>query len=158
MVVALIFKSAGAEPTKVKYVPYDAGGKAMAGLLSGEIGALSTGLGEALDMAKQGQVRVLCVTAGERLGDAPDVPTCKESGANALFVNWRGFFGPPGLPAEKQAAYAAVLKKMYATKEWEAVRSRNGWANIFKPGPEFVSFLEEQEKQIGALMRELGFL
>ncbi len=158
VVAALIFKSAGAEPTKVKYVPYDAGGKAMAGLLSGEIEALSTGLGEALDMAKQGQVRVLCVTSSARLGDAPDVPTCKESGADAEFVNWRGFFGAPGLPADKQAAYTAVLEKMYATKEWENVRSRNGWANIFKPGPDFVSFLEEQEQQIGDLMRELGFL
>jgi len=158
IVAALIFKSAGAEPTKVKYVPYDAGGKAMAGLLSGEIAALSTGLGEALDMAKQGQVRVLCVTASARLGDAPNVPTCKEAGADAMFVNWRGFFGPPGLSAAKQKAYTAVLKKMYETSEWEAVRSRNGWANIYKPGPEFVSFLEDQERQIGALMRELGFL
>ncbi len=158
VVAALIFKSAGAEPTKVKYVPYDAGGKAMAGLLSGEIAALSTGLGEALDMAKQDQVRILCVTSGARLGDAPKVPTCKEAGADALFVNWRGFFGPPGLSADRQVAYTAVLEKMYATPEWETVRARNGWANIFKPGPDFVSFLEDQERQIGDLMRELGFL
>ena len=73
-------------------------------------------------------------------------------------MNWRGFFGPPGLSAEKQAAYHAVLKKMYSTGEWESVRARNGWANIYKPGPDFVSFLEDQEKQIGALMKELGFL
>ncbi len=158
VVAAMIFKSAGAEPTKVKYVPYDAGGKAMAGLLSGEIKALSTGLGEALDMAKQDQVRIICVTSAERLADAPEVATCKESGADAEFVNWRGFFGPPDLPAAQKAAYIAVLEKMYATEAWETVRSRNGWANIFKPGPQFLTFLEGQEKQIGDLMRELGFL
>ncbi len=158
LVAALAFKKAGAETSKVRYIAYDAGGKAMAGLLSGEINALSTGLGEAIDMAKQGQVRVLCVTSGERLADAPDVPTCKESGADAEFVNWRGFFGAPGLSADQQSAYTAVLEKMYATKEWEQVRARNGWVNIFKPGPKFVTFLEGQEKQVGDLMKELGFL
>ena len=158
LVAAMIFKSSGANPNDVKYVPYDAGGKAMAGLLSGEIQALSTGFGEAIEMSKQGQVRILCVTAGERLKDAPEVPTCKESGADTEFVNWRGFFGAPGLPDDKKAAYVAALEKMYATDEWETVRARNGWVNIFNPGDKFVTFLEEQEQVIGDLMRELGFL
>ncbi|WP_282608145.1 tripartite tricarboxylate transporter substrate binding protein [Pelagibius sp. Alg239-R121] len=158
LVAAMVMKAGGADATKVKYVPYDAGGKAMAGLLSGEIQALSTGLGEALEMSKQGQVRILCVTAADRLADAKDVPTCKEAGNPAEFVNWRGFFGPPGLSAEKQASYAAALEKMYATAEWEEVRSRNGWVKIYNPGSDFVTFLEGQEAEIGALMKELGFL
>ncbi len=158
LVAAMVMKSGGADATKVKYIPYDAGGKAMAGLLSGEIQALSTGLGEALDLQKQDQVRILCVTSAERLADAPDVQTCKEAGNDAQFVNWRGFFGPPGLSADKQAAYVAALEKMYTTGEWETVRARNGWVKIFNPGDEFVSFLETQEAEIGALMKVLGFL
>jgi putative tricarboxylic transport membrane protein len=131
----------------------------MAGLLSGEIKALSTGFGEAIDMAKQDQVRILCVTSKARLDAAPDVATCAEAGAKGVeFVNWRGFFGPPGLPEAKQAAYVAALEKMYKTPEWETVRARNGWVDIFNPGDKFVSFLEGQEKEIGDLMRELGFL
>ena len=159
IVAAMIMKGAGANPMQVKYIPYDAGGKAMAGLLSGEIKALSTGFGEAIEMAKQGQVRILCVTAAERLKEAPDVPTCDESGAKGVtFVNWRGFFGPPGLPEAKKQAYIAAFTKMYKTPEWEKVRARNGWVNIFNPGDKFVAFLEEQEKVIGGLMKELGFL
>jgi putative tricarboxylic transport membrane protein len=159
IVAALIMKGAGAKPTAVKYTPYDAGGKAMAGLLSGEIKALSTGFGEAIEMAKQDQVRILCVTSKARLQAAPEVATCAEAGAEGVqFVNWRGFFGAPGLPEAKKAAYVAALEKMYTTPEWETVRSRNGWVNIFNPGDKFVSFLEGQEKEIGDLMRELGFL
>lgn len=159
LVAAMVMKGTGANPTKVKYVPYDAGGKAMAGLLSGEIQALSTGFGEALEMSKQDQVRILCVTSGARLAEAKNVPTCVESGAKgAEFVNWRGFFGVPGLSADKKAAYVAVLKKMYDTPEWETVRSRNGWVNIFNADAEFVKFLEGQEEVIGGLMKELGFL
>lgn len=159
VVVALVMKGAGAQPTAVKYIPYDAGGKAMAGLLSGEIKGLSTGFGEAIDLAKQGEVRILCVTSLERVDAAPDVPTCDEAGSTGTeFVNWRGFFGPPGLSEERQKTYQEALKQMYETPEWETVRARNGWVNIYHPGAEFVSFLESQEKQIGDLMKELGFL
>ena len=47
---------------------------------------------------------------------------------------------------------------MYNTKEWEEVRAQNKWVNIYNPGDDFVKFLEKQEKEIGGLMKELGFL
>ncbi len=81
-----------------------------------------------------------------------------ELGYDVSFANWRGFFGPPDLPEEKAEGYRAMLKKMYDTKEWEQIRSRRGWQNLYKPGKEFYSFLEKQEKVIGDLMRKLGFL
>ena len=130
----------------------------MAGLLSGEAQLLSTGLGEALEMSKAGQVRRLAITAPERLKDAPDVPTLGELGNPTGFANWRGFFGAPGLSTAEAQAYADGLGKMYTTPEWETVRARNGWVNVYKPGSEFYGFLEEQEKVVGDLMRELGFL
>jgi putative tricarboxylic transport membrane protein len=54
--------------------------------------------------------------------------------------------------------YIDALGKMYDTPEWEAVRARNGWVNIYQPGDEFTAFLEEQEKVIATLMKKLGFL
>ncbi len=47
---------------------------------------------------------------------------------------------------------------MYETKEWEEMRSRRGWQNLYKPGKDFYSFLENQEKVMGTLMRTLGFI
>ena len=158
IVAAIVMQSAGEDPTAVKYIAYDAGGAAMAGLLSGEIQALSTGFSEAVAMAKAGEVKILGVTAPERVDAMPDAPTFAEQGMDAQFVNWRGFFAAPGLSDEKLAQYQEILAKMYETPEWEAVRSRMGLVNIHRPGPEFVRFLEEQEKQIGDLMRDLGFL
>jgi putative tricarboxylic transport membrane protein len=159
LVTALVMKSAGADPTAVKYIPYDAGGKAMAGLLSGEIAALSTGFGEAIELARQGEVKILCVTADARLDAASDVPTCDEAGAaGAQFVNWRGFFAAPGIADDQVEKMRSALDAMYETEEWTTVRDRNGWVDIHNSGGEFVKFLEAQEKQIGDLMRELGFL
>ncbi len=158
LVAAMAMQAAGADPTKVKYIPYDAGGKAMAGLLSGEIQALSTGFSEAVAMAKAGEVNIIATTAGQRIDAMPDAKTLKEQGYDVEFVNWRGFFGAPGLPAEKADAFRAVIAAMYDTPEWEAVRARNGWANIHNPGDKFTAFLVAQEKVIKDLMKKLGFL
>ena len=158
LVAALAFKSAGGDPRRVKYVAYDAGGKAMASLLSGETSILSTGLSEALTLAEAGEVRVLVMTGYERSDAAPAVPTLMELGYDASFVNWRGFFGAPNLSDTKKAEFVETLDSMYKTPQWEEVRARYGWSEIFKPDQKFVTFLEEQEKEVGGLMRELGFL
>ncbi|KEI70271.1 tripartite tricarboxylate transporter substrate binding protein [Endozoicomonas elysicola] len=158
LVAAMAFKASGGDPRRVKYVAYDAGGKAMASLLSGETDILSTGLSEALSLADAGEVRVLVMTGEERSDAAPEVPTLKELGYNSSFVNWRGFFGAPDLSEEKKAEFVKTLEKMYETAEWEQVRARYGWSEIFKPDATFVAFLGNQEKEMGTLMRELGFL
>ncbi|GGX40397.1 bordetella uptake gene family protein [Tateyamaria omphalii] len=158
LVAAMVMEAAGKDALGVKYIPYDAGGKAMAALLSGEIAALSTGFSEAVDLANAGEVKIIGVTAPERVDAAPDAMTMKEQGIDTEFVNWRGFFGAPGLPEDKVAAYQDALTKMYETPEWEEVRARNGWVNIHNNGDEFKAFLEGQEQVIGDLMKKLGFL
>ena len=158
LVAAMAMQAAGQDPTKVKYIPYDAGGKAMAALLSGEIQALSTGFSEAVGMDSAGEVKIIGVTSAKRVDTAPNAPTLKEQGYDVEFVNWRGFFAAPGLPEAKAKAYRDAIAKMYGTSEWEAVRARNGWVNIHNPGDEFTVFLESQEKVIKDLMEQLGFL
>ena len=155
---ALAFKEAGGNPKEVEYLAYDAGGDAMTALLSGEADLLSTGAGEALQLAEADQVRILIVTAPERLSSAPDVPTFVEQGFNMVFANWRGFFAAPGTPAERVDAYNGILSAMYESPEWETTRDRNGWIDLYTPHEEFLVFLEEQEVSIGALMKELGFI
>lgn len=158
LVAAMAMEAAGADPTRVKYIPYDAGGKAMAALLSGEIKALSTGFSEAVGMAQAGEARIIGVTSAERVPAFPEAMTLKEQGYDAEFVNWRGFFAAPNLPADKRKMYTDALRKMYDTPAWEVVRARNGWVNIYKPGDEFTGFLEKQEKALATLMKKLGFL
>ena len=158
LVAAIVMQAAGEDPTAFNYIGYDAGGEAMAGLLSGEIDALSTGFSEAIALSDQGVVRILGVTAPERVPPSADTPTFAEQGIDAQFVNWRGFFAAPGMDAAKVQAYQDLLAAMLDTPEWEAVRASMGLVNIYRPGAEFIEFLEAQETQLGDLMRELGFL
>ncbi|EAS77101.1 putative tricarboxylic transport TctC [Vibrio alginolyticus 12G01] len=158
LVIAAAFKGEGFDARKVRYIAYDAGGKAMAALLSGETQLLSTGLGEVLEMSKSGQVKVLAITAPKRLEAAPNIPTLTEYGNETVFANWRGFFAAPGTSQEKLDEWNAAFTKMYNTDEWHVVRDRNGWIDNYKADKAFFAFLEDQEQQMGDLMRELGFL
>lgn len=158
LVAAIIMQGAGEDPTAFNYIGYDAGGEAMAGLLSGEIDALSTGFSEAVALAEQGEIRILGVTSPERVPAYDAAPSFAEQGIDAQFVNWRGFFAAPNLPEEQLTAYQDTLAAMMETPEWEEIRARMGLVNIFRPGEEFKAFLEAQEEQIGNLMRDLGFL
>ena len=156
LIGALAFQAAGANPNDVAYIPYDAGGKALAGLLSGETQIISTGLGEL--MGARDQVRIIGITAPSRVSDAPDAPTLKEQGYDVQFVNWRGFFGPPGMSSNDKKAIAKMLGDVQKTPEWEAVRARNAWVNIYNPDKKFVKFLENQTKEMTALMKKLGVI
>lgn len=158
LVAASVMQAAGEDPTAFNYIPYDAGGAAMAGLLSGEIQALSTGFSEAIALADQGEVRILGVTSPERVPAYDSAPTMIEQGLDTTFINWRGFFAAPGLADEQVAKMQAAIAAMYDTPEWEEVRARNGWVNIYNNGEDFRAFLDNQEQEIGDLMRTLGFL
>ena len=76
LVAAMVMQAAGEDPTAVKYIPYDAGGDAMAALLSGEINALSTGFSEAVALAQAGEVKILGVTSDARVPAYDRATTC----------------------------------------------------------------------------------
>ncbi len=157
-VFARAMQLAGGDPRAVVYIPYDGGGRALAGILNGESGILSTGLSEAIDMARAGEVRILAVTAPARLPEAEGIPTLKEMGYDLEFANWRGFFAAPGLPPVQYQRMRRTLSELVKTDAFETVRQRNGWSRLWLEGEDFYRYLELQEQETGALMRTLGFL
>ncbi len=158
IVAALALKKSGVDPKKLKYIPYNAGGHAMVGLLSGETQVLSTGLSEAIALADQGEVRILAITSPKRLERFPDAPTLTEQGVPAVFANWRGFFAAPGTTREQVERFHGAFSSMFATDAWRTIRDNRGWTDFFVSGDEFLAFLVQQEQEMGELLRELGLL
>jgi len=158
LVPALALKAAGENPRLLAYVPYDGGGKALAGFLTGEGDLLSTGLSEVLAYHRAGRLRIIAVSAPQRIDGLEDVATFVEQGVDFEFVNWRGFFAAPGIPVATADHYSTLLQRMLDTPEWAVLRNRNGWQDFYLARAEFVRFLERQEQEIGGLMVELGFL
>ncbi len=148
LVIQQIMLASGQGADTVAYVAYDAGGQAMTSLLSGETQALSTGVSEVVGAHAQGQVRILAITAPQRLAELPDVPTFRELGIDAVFSNWRGFFGPPQMTIDERDRIAALIAQLVRKPEWEIQRSRLALTNHLRLGGDFEAFLDQNRLQM----------
>jgi tripartite-type tricarboxylate transporter receptor subunit TctC len=71
----------------------------------------------AIAQAKQGRMKILAVTAGERLSTAPEVPTMAEAGVPYVFTpKWAAWF-PKGTPDAIVQRMAGLLRDIAKTEE-----------------------------------------
>ena len=155
--LALALGAAGIDVRRVRYLPYDGGGKAMLALLGGELDLLSTGLGETLSFARAQQVRVLAVTAPVRVAAIGEVPTLTELGFPVSFANWRGAFAPASVPDGTRDRHVRRLRALAESDAWQATLDGHGWQRLDVFGQDFHAYLEDQETALRTTLVELGF-
>lgn len=148
---------AGVDVKKLKYVSMQDGG-GMSALLGGHVDVYSTGLAEATEQARAGKVRVLAVTAEERLeGETvSDFPTLKEQGIDDSFTVWRGIMGPPEMDPEAVTYYEQKIKAMLETDEWKTQAKKLGWTEGFMTSEEFKQHLDQEYEVFAELMEDIG--
>lgn len=153
----LMAEGTGLDPTRVNYVAYDGGGELLASVLGGKVAFGVSGLGEFADQIESGDLRVLAVTAGQRVAGV-DAPTLRESGVDVEFTNWRGIVAPPGLSEQSRAELEQAYTEMARTPEWQQVLALNGWEDAYQPGPEFGAFMQSENDRVERILRRLGLV
>jgi putative tricarboxylic transport membrane protein len=156
----LAAKAAGVKNIeRIQYTAFQ-GGEALAALMSSQIDLLSTGIPELVGPKESGDVKVLALTSPSRIqsGALADIPTLRESGIDAEYINWRGIFGAPEMPAAELAFMEDALKKMSATPAWRQICGRNGWTQVFMNSEEFSAFLDKSNEETKMLLDEIGIL
>lgn len=156
---ASMAKQQGVDATKVRYVPFGDGASAMASILGGQTTVLSTSLSEALANIEAGQVRVLAVLAPERLaGSLRSVQTAREQGVDFIFLNWRGFYMSPDMPAEVVRFWEETITRMVKSRSWEKILEDTRWAPFVMTGERLRKFLDEDLTGTQKTLTELGFI
>ena len=85
--------------TKLVHVPYKGGGPQVIALLAGESQASLATVASVIPHVKAGRLRALGVSAAQRSGTLPDVPTIAEAGVPGYEMSpWIGMFAPAGTP------------------------------------------------------------
>lgn len=153
----LMAEGAGLDPTRVNYVSYDGGGELLASVLGGKVAFGVSGLGEFADQIESGDLRVLAVTAGQRVPGV-DAPTLRESGVDVQFTNWRGVVAPPGLSEQDRAELERAYAEMVRTPEWQQVLELNGWEDAYLPGREFGAFIQSENDRVERVLTRLGLV
>jgi putative tricarboxylic transport membrane protein len=153
----LMAEGIGIDPRTVNYISYDGGGELLAAVLGGKVAFGVSGLSEYADQIEAGELRVLAVTAAQRVPGV-DAPTLKEAGVNVEFANWRGIVAPPGLTDEGRAELVAAFTTLRRSPEWAEALERNGWQDAFLPGDEFAGFLRSENDRVAGVLRNLGLV
>lgn len=149
----------GVEPSKLNIVAFSAGGDLMTQLLGGQVDAVSTGLSEALPQYEAGDVRLLAISAPERVaGPAGEVPTWNEMGIDLVVDHWRGVFGPANMPDEAVKYWEETFAKMVETDAWAEVLEKNQWSALYRDSDEFAQVLEEEATTAEELLRQVGLV
>jgi tripartite-type tricarboxylate transporter receptor subunit TctC len=109
----MIVKETGIE---TKNVPHDGGGPALVALLGGHVDVSGLFSAQTLPHIQAGKLRALAVTDSQRDPAMKDVPTCKEAGANMVYLMWRGVLAPKGTPRAVVNKLAMAFKRMTEDK------------------------------------------
>lgn len=155
LTLGLIAKAAGIDLNTLRYSPADGGKEALDRMMSGNVKAVVSGLGELLPAAKEGKIRILGVTSAEPIAGVA-APTLKSQGLDVTFANWRGFFAPPGTTQREVAAYRQMLLMLSETEEWKRIRARYKWEPMVLTGEELAHFLSSQQLDLAAVLEGLG--
>lgn len=95
----------------IAHVPYRSSPPALRDLLGGHVGMMFGTLHETLPTIRSGHARLLAVSSGERLPEAPDAPTFRELGMPELTsTSWYGFFAPCGLPRDVEGLLQSAAR------------------------------------------------
>ena len=155
--VASALKAAGVDIRKMRTVIFPSGGAATTAMLGGHVDVVPITAAFAASMARQGQVRVITVTAPSRLADVlADVPTWREQGYDAVVSNWRGMVGPRGMAPVQVAYWEHALSRFVESDEWKKELEKNFWRSEYMRSAEMRKYLDQDNEQVKAFLAELG--
>lgn len=155
--VGMMAKAAGVDPTKINYIAYSGGGEALAAILGNQVTAGVSSLGEFEAQVKAGTLRLLAVSAPERI-EGVDAPTLKEAGLDIDLQNWRMVAAAPGLSDEQKAKVAGDIEKMVQSENWKKQLADKGWMDTYLAGAEFDAQLEKDIVATQAILKDIGLV
>jgi putative tricarboxylic transport membrane protein len=155
---ALGLKAAGVDIRKMKAVVFNSSGQAATAVMGGHLDVGVSLVNVAVPQVQGGKMRVLAVTAPQRLAALPGVPTWKELGLDAVTMNWRMVIGPRGMTPEQIAYWDDVMKRLAESPEWKSDLRNNVQEAVYVPSGGMRKFLDGQYEQFKVVLTELGLV
>jgi putative tricarboxylic transport membrane protein len=155
VLVGLLALAAGIDPSRVNYIAHAGGGEAAVAVMGSHVSAGVSGFGEWKSYVSTGRMRLLAVSAAERI-DGDDTPTIREGGLDVAIANWRGIVAPPGIDDEARDWLVAALSRMRDSEAWQEILRTNEWEDSFLTGDALDRFLTEERATADEVLRSIG--
>ena len=151
----LIEKAAGIQ---LNYIVFNSGGEVNAALMGGHIDIAVANPGEALELSKANKVRTLGVFSERRLVGSPDVPTLREQGLDAIYVQNRGLVAPGGIPGDARKVLEQAMLKYTKTDIYKKYVKENMLSEAWMDGPTFGKWLDAENARYHEVLKAMGLL
>jgi putative tricarboxylic transport membrane protein len=153
----VVFKAAGIDLKRLKFVVFKSSAESMTALLGGHVDLDVATVSNVVQPLAAGGVRVLGVTAPQRLGGGlAQTPTWKEHGIDVDFSGWRGVIGPAGLNRQQIAYWDEVLAAIAGTEEWKKGLEKHLWVSTYMNSEASRKFLQSQYGELKLVLGDLG--
>lgn len=153
LVAAALFNRVG---LKVNYIPGGRGHE-IAELLAGRVDGAIRWPSEVMSNVKAGSLRVLCVTSKDVKVEGINAPSCDAAGATGLDLTmWRGLAAPAGTPPAVIAKLQKAAQEAVASPAFQKAAHNLGFIPAYEPETQFGQEIARDDKEIGALMNEIG--
>ncbi len=128
----------------VVHVPYKGSGPALTDVIGRQVDMTFISTVAVQPFIRDGRVRPLALTGGERSPVLPDLPTFKELGYTEFeMTGWYGLWFPARTPAAIVHRMQAEVAKAIATPKMKAALDLDGLAGVASTPAEFARFLRE---------------
>lgn len=159
MKAAILMKSSGIDPKKMRYVAYEGGGEALAALLGGHIAVYPGDVGEMKGLVESGKVKVLAIMSPKRLtGEYSKYPTAIEQGYDAEWTILRGYYLGPKVSDEAYNYWADQFQKAYANPAFEKVVVEKDLVPLKLSGKQLDNYVKARVQYMRGLAREAGLI
>lgn len=156
---ALLLKSINKDPKKMRYVAYDGGGDAIAGLLGGSIGVYMGDVGEMTPYLDAGTMRILAVLAPDRLPAPFDTyPTAKEQGYDAEWTILRGYYMGKNVSDDAYNTWVKAFKDAYETPEFKQIQKEKGLMPLNMAGAELDASIKKRIANLREIAKDAGLI
>ncbi len=153
----LLIKALGGNPRDLKTVVFKGSAEAISALLGAHLEMVIIGAVNAVAHVQSGRMRVLAVTAPQRLtGTLSFVPTWRELGVDVVSGSWRGVMGPKDLPPAQLAFWENAMRQVSQNAGWKTDLERNYWSEDFAVGAQLRKDLEKDYVDTKKILVDIG--
>jgi tripartite-type tricarboxylate transporter receptor subunit TctC len=138
------------------HVPYRGNAQTLNAIYAGDIDFMFVPTLDILGHIREGTLRALAVSLGERLPALPDIPTIAETVPGYAVSNWFAMFAPARLPEEQRSR---LVKALATIRDWPDLKKRfdDGAALVRLDGPDpLAKRMAEDTAKWAQLIPKLG--
>lgn len=139
---------------KFIHMPYTGASPAITDLLGGHIEAVTFSAAEVAPQVQNKFLKMLAVTASERMENFPDVPTAIEQGYDLDLGTWRGLAVPTNTPMEIRIKLEKAVKESVNDPRFKEFMKREAFGILYAEPEKFSKFLNAQEEAYKAFFKD----